>query len=157
VESFGVNQKVSTEPTQHQIANEAKYWTGRSDKQFIPAGADCHEGCVYTVNGLVKATIGCGMTGVTASTDEIKASSMVTQVMDQDNTVAGDLIIEDATSGDAHVGIFLNDGCTEMMSNGSHNCVFSFGIPTSAYFVSPGGGPYNSGSIGTFWRVGACA
>jgi hypothetical protein len=123
---------------------------GKSDSGFLPPGADCQEGCVYTVNGLVGQATGSYMCGDSTlySTDQVKKCSNVSQITDGSQG-AGDLIIVDSTNGrDAHIGVCLNSGCTSMNSNSSSNCTFTFGNENFDYQ----GSPYTGGAI-TYWRV----
>gem|GEM_PF-6781780 len=75
------------------------------------------------------------------NTDQVKRCSQ-TALVSQATSKAGDFIIVDSTDGkDAHIGICLNNGCTQMNSNSSSKCTFTF---TNQNFDSPGS-PYTNG------------
>ena len=123
---------------------------GKSDMGFVPDGADCGDGCVYTVNGIVHLATGSWLCGSSATdnTDVVKKCDNVSQVTDG-SQAAGDLVIVDSADlKEAHIGICLNSGCTQMNSNSSQNCTFTFDDENFDY----PGSPYTGGTV-TYWRV----
>lgn len=135
-------------PFNSRILAKAISQDGVSDRAFVPPGTSCAVGCVYTVNGIIQLATGEKLCGDISNTDQIKGCAQ-TALVSQATSKAGDLIIVDSINGkDAHVGICLNSGCTQMNSNSSRNCTFTFGNQNFDY----PGSPYHNGYV-TYWRM----
>lgn len=135
-------------PFNAAILNAAQAQNGKSDRGFVPAGTSCRVGCVYTVNGIIQQATGETLCGNINNTDQIKSCAQ-TALVSQATSMAGDLIIVDSPDGkDGHVGVCLNNGCTQMNSNSSSHCTFTF---SNKNFDYPGS-PYHNGYI-TYWRM----
>lgn len=131
------------------IAAAANAAYGTSDVGRKPAGVSCAVACVYTVNNIVHDATGEYLCGPgLATTDQVKSCAQ-TALVSQATSRAGDFIIVDSLNGkDAHIGICLNTGCTQMNSNSSTNCTFTFNNPKFDY----PGSPYHNGYV-TYWRM----
>jgi hypothetical protein len=136
-------------PFNSAIASAANAAAGTSDAGRKPAGVSCSVACVYTVNSIVHDATGEYLCDAgLANTDQVKPCGQ-TALVSQATSRAGDFIIVDSTNGkDAHIGICLNSGCTQMNSNSSSQCTFTFRNPNFDY----PGSPYHNGYI-TYWRM----
>lgn len=136
------------------IAAEAEKWINQSDQAFADGQhANCKNGCLVTVNGLVYIATGKFLGGEANVTnlDDLRTNGDVTQIA-QKNAVPGDFLIVDSVNKlYAHIGICRNVGCTNVISNSSTHCTFTFESDNDARFAYPTS-PYNGG-IATYWRA----
>ena len=105
------------------IAAAALAYKG-SDTSGGPPSTECgNKACAWAVNNVL------GSAGVAKLGDGVSVQSMEDALksgrgtlVDQSHAVAGDIVIQAA---DKHVGICLDDGCTQVLSNSSPKATFS--------------------------------
>jgi hypothetical protein len=136
------NTPVSSGPLVAAIVNAANSYRGASTAD-APGTNFGRLACAYAVNEVLK------IAGV-APIDNLNVASMEQGLqggrgtrVTQSEAQAGDIVIE---AGASHVGICLNSGCTQVLSNSSSKASFSW---TSGPDFSPS---YSNG-IGRFYRV----
>jgi hypothetical protein len=136
------NIPVSSGPLGATIANAALSYRGTSTAN-APGTNYGRLACAYAVNQVLK------IAGV-AAIDNLNVASMEQGLqggrgtrLTQSEAQAGDIVIE---AGASHVGICLNSGCTQVLSNSSSNASFSWSS-------GPDFSPSYSNGIGRFYRV----
>ena len=136
---------------QPRISAQARAWIGCYDGNF---GAPCAEACVATVNHVVHKALSkwLGNDPAVNNTDVLRANGDVTALLTQISALPGDFMIVDSADGkNAHIGVCLDLGCTDVISNGSSTCRFVFRSSHNARFAYPGS-PYNGG-IARYYRA----
>lgn len=131
----------------HKIWNEAQYMFSKhwSSKDGPSNGALA---CAYMVNLILQDSIGetfGSNTNYVPSVEQGLQNSPDASEEDQDQSVAGDIVIE---GNEDHMGICADDGCSEVWSNSSSNGCF-------CWESGPGFGQSGLGDPpSTFWHVG---
>jgi hypothetical protein len=149
VDTFEIKFNITSAP-QSAIAAQALKWIGQSDSGF---GAPCRDACVVTVNNVVHAATGKWLGGesTVSNVDPLRKNGDVTSISQAD-AIPGDFLIVDSANGkDGHIGICLNQGCSNVISNSSTHCTFTFESDDNARF-SYTGSPYNDGTP-SYWRA----
>ncbi|MGH7708710.1 MAG: hypothetical protein ACREM6_12425 [Vulcanimicrobiaceae bacterium] len=144
---------------QAKIAAFAHCWKGRSDRRWLSHGAKCSAGCVYTVNGIVHRATGMYLGGDASvnNVDPLRNDGDVAPIP-QSESMPGDFMIVDSSDNqEGHIGICEDEGCTDVISNSSSYCTFTFDSPDNHRFGYPGSpgspaSPYNGGNA-TYWRA----
>lgn len=119
----GGGTETGTAPTgdiQSRICQAANAYRGTSTKAGPDGG---NKACAWAVNNvLTNANVRTIGTSNVAQMESLLRTGRGTLVT-QKSAVCGDIVIE---AGDSHVGVCLNAGCTQVISNSSSKAMFSW-------------------------------
>jgi hypothetical protein len=121
-------------------------------------GADGADACMASVNQILMNAgippIGGGPNGTNFIPTAVASGRL--QSIPQSATVPGDLEVRhspgdtyQSVGGDEHIAVCTNNGCTNVVSNASHDCTFGW---NSDYTMCYSGSPY-CGGYSDFYRV----
>jgi hypothetical protein len=93
--------------------------------------------CAWSVNNVLTSDGVAPLDSTSVQSLENSLTSGRGTLVDQSSAKAGDVVVQ---AQDGHVGICLNDGCSQVLSNSSSNASFSW-ISNTSFSPSYSGGP----------------
>jgi len=93
--------------------------------------------CAWSVNNVLTSDGVAPLDSTSVQSLENSLTSGRGTLVDQSSAKAGDVVVQ---AQDGHVGICLNDGCSQVLSNSSSNASFSW-ISNTSFTPSYSGGP----------------
>jgi hypothetical protein len=118
----------------------------------VPGTDGGKNACMWAVNQVIDMALGHYVAGGTAYIPTAVAAfdAGAASQIPQSATVPGDLVVVTSSDGDdMHIGVCMAYGCTDILSNSSSNCSFTW---HSHSLFAYAGSPYNGGSA-AFYRL----